>query len=82
MHPLTAPVLFYPNSFTRIRSALEQADGSKASDAYIDDYTKKHGIPVVDPQWIQCDVRNLDVSVLGKFGVVMADPPWKIEMNL
>ncbi|XP_035462803.2 N6-adenosine-methyltransferase subunit METTL3-like [Scophthalmus maximus] len=33
-------------------------------------------------QWICCDIRILDVSVLGKFAVVMADPPWDIHMEL
>lgn len=33
-------------------------------------------------QWIQCDVRHLDISVLGKFSVIMADPPWDIRMDL
>ncbi|KAJ3140509.1 N6-adenosine-methyltransferase subunit mettl3 [Geranomyces variabilis] len=42
-------------------------------------------LPVGNPlpaQWIQCDVRNFDFSVLGKFAVIMADPPWDIHMNL
>ncbi|KAJ3172266.1 N6-adenosine-methyltransferase subunit mettl3 [Geranomyces variabilis] len=42
-------------------------------------------LPVGSPlpaQWIQCDVRNFDFSVLGKFAVIMADPPWDIHMNL
>ncbi|CCK71192.1 mRNA (N6-adenosine)-methyltransferase KNAG_0G01340 [Huiozyma naganishii CBS 8797] len=34
------------------------------------------------PQWIQCDVRKFDFSVLGKFSVVVADPAWNIHMNL
>lgn len=34
------------------------------------------------PQWIQCDLRFLDMTVLGKFAVVMADPPWDIHMEL
>ena len=34
------------------------------------------------PQWIQCDLRHFDMSVLGKFAVVMADPPWDIHMEL
>ncbi|XP_039443274.1 N6-adenosine-methyltransferase MT-A70-like protein [Culex pipiens pallens] len=34
------------------------------------------------PQWIQCDLRYLDMTVLGKFAVVMADPPWDIHMEL
>ncbi|KAK7604250.1 hypothetical protein V9T40_004523 [Parthenolecanium corni] len=34
------------------------------------------------PQWIQCDLRYFDTSILGKFAVVMADPPWDIHMEL
>ncbi|KIY72891.1 MT-A70-domain-containing protein [Cylindrobasidium torrendii FP15055 ss-10] len=34
------------------------------------------------PQWIQCDIRRFDYSVLGKFHVIMADPPWDIHMSL
>eukprot|EP00983_Pelagomonas_calceolata_P126214 1161282-Pelagomonas_calceolata.AAC.15 len=30
-----------------------------------------------EPQWLQCDIRTLDMPVLGKFGVIMADPPWQ-----
>ncbi|CAL9694662.1 unnamed protein product [Knipowitschia caucasica] len=33
-------------------------------------------------QWICCDIRFLDVAILGKFSVVMADPPWDIHMEL
>ncbi|KAK1338840.1 hypothetical protein QTO34_019499 [Cnephaeus nilssonii] len=33
-------------------------------------------------EWICCDIRYLDVSILGKFAVVMADPPWDIHMEL
>ena len=36
----------------------------------------------VAPQWIQCDLRFLDMSVLGKYAVIMADPPWDIHMEL
>ncbi|KIY45858.1 MT-A70-domain-containing protein [Fistulina hepatica ATCC 64428] len=34
------------------------------------------------PQWINCDVRKFDYSVLGKFHAIMADPPWDIHMSL
>lgn len=34
------------------------------------------------PQWIRCDLRFFDMSILGKFAVVMADPPWDIHMEL
>ena len=32
-----------------------------------------------EPQWINCDVRQFPMEVLGKFGVIMADPPWEIH---
>ncbi len=35
-----------------------------------------------EPQWINCDVRKFDMSVLGKFGVIMTDPPWEIHQDL
>ncbi|CCH42022.1 N6-adenosine-methyltransferase IME4 [Wickerhamomyces ciferrii] len=38
--------------------------------------------PVLPPQWINCDVRKFDFSILGKFAVVIADPAWNIHMNL
>lgn len=33
-------------------------------------------------EWICCDVRALDTSTLGKFAVIMLDPPWDIHMEL
>ncbi|CAG0878512.1 unnamed protein product [Darwinula stevensoni] len=40
------------------------------------------GIVLFPPQWIQCDLRYFDMTTLGKFSVVMADPPWDIHMEL
>ncbi|KAF9247026.1 MT-A70-domain-containing protein [Melanogaster broomeanus] len=37
---------------------------------------------VLPPQWINCDLRRFDYSILGKFHVIMADPPWDIHMSL
>ena len=34
------------------------------------------------PQWLNCDLRRFDYSVLGKFHVIMADPPWDIHMSV
>ena len=34
---------------------------------------------LAEAQWIKCDIRTFDMTVLGKFGVVMADPPWEIH---
>ncbi|CAF2555084.1 unnamed protein product [Rotaria sp. Silwood2] len=51
--------------------------------------TKRH-LPIVErispgslpSQWVQSDLRQFDMSVLGKFSVIMADPPWDIHMEL
>jgi mRNA (2'-O-methyladenosine-N6-)-methyltransferase len=37
---------------------------------------------LVLPQWMQYNLREFDLSVLGKFCVVMADLPWDIHMEL
>ncbi|XP_071785859.1 N(6)-adenosine-methyltransferase subunit METTL3-like [Asterias amurensis] len=39
-------------------------------------------VTMLPAQWIQCDIRNLDKTILGKFAVIMADPPWDIHMEL
>jgi len=45
--------------------------------------SKSSLLPNVYPrQFINCDVRHLDMSILGKFSVVMADPPWFIHQKL
>ncbi|EGR30425.1 methyltransferase like 3, putative [Ichthyophthirius multifiliis] len=36
----------------------------------------------LNPQWINCDLRYIDFNILGKFNVIMADPPWDIHMTL
>ena len=33
-------------------------------------------------QWINCDIRFFDFSIMGKYDVIMADPPWDIHMDL
>ncbi len=30
-------------------------------------------------QWVNTDVRAFDLSVLGQFAVIMADPPWEVR---
>lgn len=39
-------------------------------------------VQMFPPQWIQCDLRHFDMTVLGKCAVIMADPPWDIHMEL
>ena len=33
-------------------------------------------------QWINSDLRYFDFRVLGKFDVLMCDPPWDIHMQV
>ncbi|XP_058104888.1 probable N6-adenosine-methyltransferase MT-A70-like [Magnolia sinica] len=35
-----------------------------------------------EAQWINCDIRTFRMDILGQFGVIMADPPWDIHMEL
>ncbi|XP_076900875.1 putative N(6)-adenosine-methyltransferase MT-A70-like [Bidens hawaiensis] len=35
-----------------------------------------------ESQWINCDIRNFRMGILGQYGVIMADPPWDIHMEL
>ncbi|GJV74642.1 N6-adenosine-methyltransferase MT-A70-like protein [Tanacetum coccineum] len=35
-----------------------------------------------ESQWINCDIRNFKMDILGQYGVIMADPPWDIHMEL
>ncbi|XP_010436773.1 PREDICTED: N6-adenosine-methyltransferase MT-A70-like [Camelina sativa] len=35
-----------------------------------------------EAQWINCDIRSFRMDILGTFGIVMADPPWDIHMEL
>uniref|UniRef100_J3LFS3 N6-adenosine-methyltransferase MT-A70-like n=1 Tax=Oryza brachyantha TaxID=4533 RepID=J3LFS3_ORYBR len=39
-------------------------------------------IELGEAQWINCDIRNFRMDILGQFGVIMADPPWDIHMEL
>ena len=51
---------------------------AKPSKPSVPDYLQALG----QPQWITCDIRTFDMNVLGKFGVIMADPPWEIHQDL
>jgi len=33
-------------------------------------------------QWIDADLKNFDYNILGKFDIIVADPPWDIHMSL
>lgn len=34
------------------------------------------------PQWVNADLRDFDVTVLGKYDVLVADPPWAIHQEV
>ena len=36
---------------------------------------------LLPPQWLDCDLRKLDATVLGTFDIIMADPPWDSEFS-
>lgn len=36
-------------------------------------------VPKIPAQWVNTDVRDFDLSILGQFAVIMADPPWEVR---
>ncbi|XP_059055710.1 N6-adenosine-methyltransferase catalytic subunit [Achroia grisella] len=63
------------------KSSLEPAGKSSQNGASV--APKPDGVlTLTPPQWLQCDLRYLDMTFLGKFAVIMADPPWDIHMEL
>lgn len=48
-----------------------------------DNQTPSQQLSVQKPkQWINCDLRDFDLTVLGECGVIMLDPPWDIHMSV
>lgn len=66
-----------------LHTAASSTNGSGSTKAGLLSPRRSHDRTVLfPPQWIQCDLRFLDMAVLGKFSVIMADPPWDIHMEL
>uniref|UniRef100_A0A6A7FTL8 mRNA m(6)A methyltransferase n=2 Tax=Hirondellea gigas TaxID=1518452 RepID=A0A6A7FTL8_9CRUS len=72
----------------KIDRSTDSEDGKIARDSSISGSVEKFE-HTFEAQWINCDVRKFDLSVLvpkGKncsgFSVVLADPPWDIHMEL
>ena len=57
-------------------------DVAKSSSESSRSFEQEEAAILFPPQYIQSDLRFFDVSILGKFAVVMADPPWDIHMEL
>ena len=75
-HMDTCKYIHYEVDQADVAGKIKKGSGYKTSIQLMDS-TK-----LVPPQWIQCDLRNLKFDVLGKFSVLMADPPWDIHMEL
>ncbi|CAH2097727.1 unnamed protein product [Euphydryas editha] len=86
---------FHMDSCKYVHYEVDNADPNVTANKTITESTTKAGhngtnvVPKPDgvltltpPQWIQCDLRYLDMTFLGKFAVIMADPPWDIHMEL
>lgn len=43
---------------------------------------KEVGKEQEEVQWIDCDLKNFDYSMLGRYDIILADPPWDIHMSL
>ncbi|CAL8069092.1 unnamed protein product [Calicophoron daubneyi] len=75
-----------PNAINTSSSLQSQASG-KVSDTVNSEPGQPKGenenaMALYPPQWINCDIRLINMSILGKFAVIMADPPWDIHMEL
>ncbi|KAL5965423.1 N6-adenosine-methyltransferase catalytic subunit [Taenia solium] len=38
-------------------------------------------LPPYSTQWIKCDFRQFDTTIIGTFAVIMDDPQWDIHME-
>ncbi|KAK3581084.1 hypothetical protein CHS0354_033872 [Potamilus streckersoni] len=70
----------YPENKNEV--ALLKKEASLATLKSVTGDSKDGQAYMYPPQWIQCDLRYLDMAVLGKCAVIMADPPWDIHMEL
>jgi len=75
-HMDTCKYIHYEVDKSDVASKVKKDSGGRTSIRTLES-TK-----LVPPQWLQCDLRNLKFEVLGKFSVLMADPPWDIHMEL
>jgi len=78
---------FHMDTCKYIHYKVDKSDMEKSSEAKRGSFSCiRSGVlestKLVPPQWVQCDLRNFKFDVLGKFSVIMADPPWDIHMEL
>ncbi|KAH3760082.1 N6-adenosine-methyltransferase 70 kDa subunit [Pelomyxa schiedti] len=75
----TCQYVHYEIDRSSYKSPLGTTTVQKESSNEASNHTTKS---VTHGQWIQCDIRLLDLSILGKYSIVMIDPPWDIHMEL
>lgn len=54
----------------------EEEKGSRHLDRLTDEVKNR------PKQWINCDLREFDFTILGECNAIMLDPPWDIHMNV
>ena len=76
--------MHYQRTQARVQKELANKRAKNSATMLVSDskYLSTTNIVITPPQWIQCDIRKLDFDVIGKFTVIMADPPWDIHMEL
>ncbi|KAI9329728.1 MT-A70-domain-containing protein [Obelidium mucronatum] len=78
----------YLNTCHRIREGCKYLHYEiDPAENLIHDLEYKHPVPefaeVQPAQWLECDVRKMDLTRLGtNYSVIMMDPPWDIHMQL
>lgn len=71
-----------PKDRERVERLSRKRKASIATKDLIETQLDRTDMRTTPAQWIQCDVRKLHMPILGKFTVIMADPPWDIHMDL
>ena len=78
-HLETCKFVHYTIDMTQETEPRQKSSGSKTTALTT---AANSEIKLTPPQWINCDLRSIDMAVLGKFSIIMADPPWDIHMEL
>lgn len=71
-----------PTEATERPGATAAAAAAAAAAAITTTATATAPAPKAPAQWVNTDVREFDLSVLGQFDVIMADPPWEVSKAL
>ncbi|EGW33234.1 uncharacterized protein SPAPADRAFT_71109 [Spathaspora passalidarum NRRL Y-27907] len=66
-----------PNSKPKGGSEPEEYSEYTIGDCFSESFRE-----ILAPQWINCDIRYLPFSILGKFAAIISDPAWDIHMSL